>query len=96
LTVAGVQSCYFGGLRNMVKGDLSYRNNTFGDPDASEVITNMVSGDIRCSGNTPVVQYGDSAGMPNEAHEATGECGFKVTQPNPSPNGPLTPITIRR
>src|SRR5665213_2661190 len=96
LKVTGVHSCYFGGLRNSVKGDLSYTNNTFGDPDASEVLTNVVSGDIACSGNSPVVHYGDSAGMPNRAHEASGECSFTAMQPNPAPSGPLAPITVRK
>jgi len=96
LKVTGVHSCYFGGLRDSVKGDLSYTNNTFGDPDASEVLTNVVSGDIACSGNSPVVHYGDSAGMPNRAHEASGECSFTAMQPNPAPSGPLAPITVRK
>ena len=96
MRVTGVQSCYFGGLRNSVRGDLRYANNTFADPDASEVLTNVVSGDIRCSGNSPVVHYGDSAGMPNRAHEAFGECSFTSEQPNPTPSGPLAPITVRK
>lgn len=96
LNVNGVQSCWFGALRNMVKGDLKFTNSSFGDPDASEVLTNVVSGDIRCSGNTPAVQYGDSAGMPNRAHEASGECSFKTLRPNPFPSGPLAPITVRK
>jgi hypothetical protein len=96
LRVTGVQSCYFGGLRNSVKGDLTYTNNTFGDPDASEVLTNVVSGAIACSGNSPVVQYGDSTGTPNRAHEASGECSFTARQPNPAPSGPLSAITVKK
>jgi hypothetical protein len=96
LEVTGVHSCYFGGLRDAVKGDLRYTNNTFGDPDASEVLSNVVSGDIACSGNSPVVHYGDSSGVPNRAHEASGECSFTAMQPDPAPSGPLTPITVRK
>ena len=96
LTVTGVHSCYFGGLRDSVKGDLRYTNNSFGDPDASEVLSNVVSGDIACSGNSPVVHYGDSEGVPNRAHEASGECSFTAKQPNPAPSGPLTPITVKK
>jgi hypothetical protein len=96
LKVTGVHSCYFGGLRNTVRGDLLYANNTFGDPDSSEVLTNVVSGDIACSGNSPVVHYGDSAGMPNRAHEASGECSFTAMQPDPAPSGPLASITVRK
>ena len=96
LKVTGVQSCYFGALRNSVKGDLTYANNTFGDPDSSEVLTNTVSGEISCFGDTPVVQYGDSAGSPNKAHEAAGQCSFTSLQPNPAPSGPPTPVTVRK
>ena len=91
LSVTGVHSCFFGALRNTVRDDITYTNNTFGDPDASEVLTNIVSGDIRCSDNSPVVQYGDSNGMPNRVgDDASGECSFKTLQPDPSPGGPLT------
>jgi hypothetical protein len=82
LTVTGIQSCWFGSLRNMVKGDLRYTNNSLGD--------------IACSGNTPVVQYGDSSGMPNRAHEASGECSFSAMQPNPAPSGPLSAVTVKK
>lgn len=97
LRVTGLQSCYFGALRNLVHNDLSYTNNTFGDSDASEVLTNIVLQDLRCLHNSPAVQYGDSAGMPNKvAQNAFGECGFNVTQPNPSPGGPPAPISIKK
>jgi hypothetical protein len=97
LRVTGLQSCYFGALRNTVHNDLTYTNNTLGDPDASEVLTNVVLLDLRCAHNSPAVQYGDSAGMPNKvAQNAFGECGFNVTQPNPSPGGPLAPIAVKK
>jgi hypothetical protein len=94
--VTGVHSCWIGALRNSVKGDLTYANSSFGDPDASEVVSNVVSGDLSCTGNSPVVQYGDSDGTPNRAHEASGECSFTAEQPNPAPSGPLTPITVKK
>ncbi len=97
LDVEGVHSCYFGALRNTVKDDITYSNNVFGDPDASEVLTNLVSGDMSCSNNTPPVQYGDSAGLPNRVgDDASGQCSFKVLQPNPAPNGPLAHISVRK
>jgi hypothetical protein len=103
LSVTGLQSCWFGTLRVNVGRDLSYVGNTFVDPDASEVHTNMVGRDISCSANSPNVQYGDAMnGGPNQVgRNASGECGFNVLQPNPAgnppatPPGPLTPISVK-
>jgi len=97
LSVSGLNSCWFGTLRVNVGRDLSYANNTFADPDASEVHNNAVGRDISCSGNSPAVQYGDAGnGAPNQVRRnAHGECGFNVLQPNPAPDGPLTPISVR-
>jgi hypothetical protein len=97
LSVAGLNSCWFGTLRVKVGRDLAYAHNTFADPDASEVHNNAVGRDISCSGNSPAVQYGDAAnGAPNQVgRNAHGECGFNVLQHNPAPDGPLTPISVR-
>lgn len=96
LRVLDLQTCYFGALRNRVT-DLTFSNNTMTDPDSSELLTNVVRGDIGCFHNSPAVQYGDSMGMPNRvAGDAGGECGFDVRQPNPSPGGPLAPISVQR
>jgi hypothetical protein len=97
MSVTGLQSCWFGALRVNVGRDLTYANNTFADPDASEVHTNVVGRDMSCSGNNPAVQYGDAAGGgPNQVgRNAVGECAFNVSLPNPVPDGPLTPISIR-
>jgi hypothetical protein len=97
LSVTGLKSCWFGTVRVNVGRDLSHANNTFADPDASEVHTNVVGRDISCSGNTPAVQYGDAMnGGPNQVgRNAAGECRFNLLLPNPEPNGPLTPISVR-
>lgn len=97
MTVTGLQSCWFGTLRVNVGRDLTYASNSFADPDASEVHTNVVGRDMSCSGNDPAVQYGDAFnGGPNQVgRHAVGECSFSVSLPNPVPNGPLTPISVR-
>jgi hypothetical protein len=96
LSITGLRTCWLGALRNQVGGDLRDINNKMADPDADEVLTNVIKGDIACFGNSPAVQYGDSMGSPNKVrHHASGECGFNVRQPNPSPSGPLTPISIK-
>jgi hypothetical protein len=101
VAVAGVQTCWMGMLRNTVQGSIYDLFNTFGDPDANEVLSNTVQQNMWCYGNNPQVQYGDAGGVPNQvAGRAVGECGFGVLQPNPaptptSPAGPLAPISVK-
>ena len=96
ITFSGLKTCWLGALRNSVGGNVFDRNNTMADPDANEMLANVIHGSIACSGNTPAVQYGDSTSSPNLVRDnAFGECGFNVLQPNPSPKGPLTPISIK-
>jgi hypothetical protein len=65
LSISGLQSCWFGIFRNQVDGSASVTNNTFADPDATEVATNVVDGNLTCLGNSPAAQIGDSGGSPN-------------------------------
>ena len=87
LRVTGMKSCWFGALRDNVGGSVTYANNTLADPDASELHTNQIAGNFLCTGNSPVVQWGDSTGGINTVGGfATGECAFGVTQPKPGTN----------
>jgi hypothetical protein len=96
LTMTGMQSCWLGALRNSVRGNVVVAGNTMADPDAMEILANLVRGSIACFHNSPAVQYGDSGSSPNQVRRhAFGECGFNVLQPNPSPGGPLTPISVK-
>lgn len=82
LRMTGLQTCWMGALRNKVQGNLVDTKNLFGDPDANEVLGNIVEGNISCSGNNSVVQFGDSGGMSNiVSGHASGECGFNVIDP---------------
>ena len=50
-------------------------DNELADPDANEVVTNVVGGDLVCTGNSPKIQVGDSGGSPNVVHgKALGQC----------------------
>lgn len=99
LRVTGLNSCWFGALRNTIGGSAMFQNNVFADPDAMENLTNTISGNLLCSGNNPQTEYGDSGGSPNIVGGfATGECAFGVMQPSPAPTpgngpGPLMPIS---
>jgi hypothetical protein len=96
LNIVGLQSCWLGALRNQVAGNVMDASGTFADPDASEVVSNFVQGDMVCLGNSPAVQFGDSTGTPNQVHGmARGECSFHAEQPNPAPSGPLTHISVK-
>ncbi len=100
LRVSGLNSCWLGGIRNSIGGSATYARNTLADPDASEILTNQIAGNLLCSGNSPVVHFGDAGGQPNVVGGfGTGECAFGVTQPSPpahppTPAGPLMPIAV--
>ena len=95
IRVTGLASCWLGAIRDNVGGSATFSGNTLADPDANEFLTNHIGGNLLCTGNTPVVQYGDAGGQPNAvAGYATGECAFGVTQPNPPPSGPAAPISV--
>jgi hypothetical protein len=68
-------SCWLGFIRNTVSGDVNFQKNVTFDPDANEVVTNVISGDLRCSANSPAPQIGDSGGSLNTVSRgATGQC----------------------
>ncbi|HWD55009.1 MAG TPA: hypothetical protein VG346_07790 [Acidimicrobiales bacterium] len=95
LRVTGLTTCWFGAIRNQIGGSATFANGTFADPDASENLTNTIAGNLLCSGNSPVVEYGDSTGSANVVSGfGAGECAFGVTQPNPAPSGPPAPISV--
>ena len=96
LKIIGLRTCWMGALRNHVHGNLLTVRNTMADSDANEVLANVVRGSIGCFGNAPATQYGDSMSSPNKVEgHAFGECAFSVRQPDPSPSGPLTPVSVR-
>ena len=90
LTINGLQSCWLGTLRVQVGGSTTIVNNTMADPDAMEVGSNLISGDMACYGNSAggaaTVQFGDGGAAPNLVGGwASGQCGFNVQVPNPAP-----------
>jgi len=84
LRIAYVQTCWIGVLRNTVTGDVTDAHNVFSDPDANEALQNTVGGNIKCKGNSPAVQYGDSLASPNVVTgSASGECAFTLSTGRP-------------
>lgn len=96
LRVTGVTSCWFGVERNKIGGSATFAENNFTIPNASEILSNQIAGNLLCSSNVPAVQFGTSVhGSSNVVGGfATGQCAFGVTQPKPAPSGTPTPISI--
>jgi hypothetical protein len=73
--VEGYNGFWFGFIRNHVNGSVSLNNNALVDPDGNEYVTNVIHGSLRCGGNSPAPQVGDSEGSPNQVTGAkTGQC----------------------
>ena len=68
-------SCWLGFIRNTVSGNVNFQKNVTFDPDANEVVSNVISGKLNCSANSPAPQIGDSGGSLNiVSRGATGQC----------------------
>ena len=76
MTISGYTGFWLGFIRNNVNGQVTLTNNTLGDPDANEYVTNRINGSLVCHGNSPAPQVGDSEGQPNVVN------GAKVDQCN--------------
>jgi hypothetical protein len=88
--ISGLTSCWLGSLRVQIGGSAAWNNNTMGDPDAMEIGSNVINGNMTCFGNseggTAGVQFGDGGSAPSTVGGfGLGQCGFNVLQPNPAP-----------
>jgi len=73
--VDGYNGFWFGFVRNQVNGSVSMTNNVLVDEDGNEYVTNTINGSLRCAGNSPAPQVGDSEGSPNHVTgQKTGQC----------------------
>jgi hypothetical protein len=85
LVVKHLHSCWLGVIRNWIGHSAVVSHNKMKDPDANEVVTNVVHQNLICFGNRPKVQFGDSHGKPNRVGgHALGECSFRRLVPNPA------------
>jgi len=75
LVIRRLHSCWLGVIRNHVGGSVRLIGNRFGDPDAMEIVTNHVAGNLACFNNNPAAQVGDSQGDQNIVlGQKRGEC----------------------
>jgi hypothetical protein len=65
VTINGYSGFWFGFIRNDVRGNVRLNNLQMKDPDANEVVTNRIVGNLICHGDSPAPQVGDSQGKPN-------------------------------
>ena len=73
--ITGYDGFWMGFLGNHVSGTVTLANNTLQDPDGNEYVSNTIHGSMRCWGNDPAPQPGDSGGSPNiVTGPKTGQC----------------------
>src|SRR3984957_3502102 len=85
LVVRHLHSCWFGTIRDFIASSATISSNRLRDPDAMEVVSNVVLRNLICWNNSPRVQFGDSHGKSNRVGQrALFECGFHVLRPNPA------------
>lgn len=90
LRVTNIHGCWFGAINLDVHGSVTVSGNKMADPDAMEVVTNIIHGNFTCRSNKPAIQFGDSDGKSNRVGGlARGQCGFSVILPNPAPEAGL-------
>ena len=75
VNISNLSTCWMGFIRNQIRGNAVDQNNSFADDDANEAVTNVINGAMFCSGNSPVVHFGDSEGVANIVRGGGhGEC----------------------
>jgi hypothetical protein len=80
LTVRGWEGAWSGVIRNIVGGNVEVSDTVgtrlfMGEPDSTEVVTNVIRGNLTCKDNSPPAQVGDSNGSPNIVFgKKKGEC----------------------
>jgi hypothetical protein len=75
LVIRRLHSCWLGVIRNTVGHTVRVIGNRFGDPEATEIVTNTIGGNLACFNNDPAAHVGDSMGLPNVvAGQKRGEC----------------------
>lgn len=79
VSINGYQGVWLGFIRNHVNGSVSCNNTNLSDPDANEIVTNVIGGNLACSGNSPAPAYGDANLVPGFAPDVvhgveSGQC----------------------
>ena len=79
LTVSGLTTVWFGVIRTHVGKNVTLTNINLSDPDGNEVVTDVIAGNLNCTGLSPAPQVGDSEGAADVVGKhATGQCAGLV------------------
>ncbi|MGH2915450.1 MAG: hypothetical protein ACRDMX_10720 [Solirubrobacteraceae bacterium] len=82
LTIDGVQSCWLGALRDRIGHSFTLKDNGMADPDAIEIGSNRIAGNLACTGNTNAVPISAVVWDSNETNPAPGHLFPRQPDPN--------------
>jgi hypothetical protein len=97
LRITGLTSCWLGVARVKLAGSMSFINNKLADPDAIEILANVVRKNLSCTGNTSVwdsTETSQTANFPrrpepNTVHgKRSGQCVLSTPTTQGGPSGP--------
>lgn len=96
LLIANVRSCWMGTARANIGGNATYLNNKLADPDAIEIVSNHVHGDLVCWTNSRVWDSGELGNslfprhpQPNTVNgHRIGQCRLNSPTSPTDPPGP--------
>lgn len=81
VSISGYQSCWLGMARASVAGNATFKDNALGDPDAIEILSNSIGGNLSCRGNL----FADTSQTP------TAFIPHRPFDSTEAPNGDLFP-----
>jgi hypothetical protein len=80
--ISGLSSCWLGALRDKVAKNFTLTNNAMADPDAMEIGSNMIKGNLACTGNTNAVPASAGVWDSHEANPNNGSFFPRIPVPN--------------
>jgi cytoskeletal protein CcmA (bactofilin family) len=96
VNVTNVNSCWMGLARMAVHGNAAYMNNQMADPDAIEIVSNDIHGNLSCRGNSMTWDSGEEGPdifprfpQPNTVGgNRSGQCYYATPLTDGGPSGP--------
>jgi hypothetical protein len=94
--ISGVRSCWMGVIREDVSGSMTINNNKMADPDAMEINSNQIAGDLTCMRNSMAWDSSEESNNlfprmpePNTVDGArVGQCVLSSSVTDNGPPGP--------
>jgi hypothetical protein len=94
--VSNVRSCWMGAARVNISGNASFKNNKLADPDAIEIVSNTIQGNLSCRRNSMTWDSGEAGPdlfprtpQPNTVlGKRSGQCVLASPTTEGGPSGP--------